>query len=118
MNVTLGEPMAVKQVELPKTRSAKEDERQQGMVASLKAEIELLKDLDHPNIVMYLGTDSVSPSTSVALTESFEQALRKHQNICPSSSNTFLVARLVESFELMARCAAFVLSLVYALING
>jgi hypothetical protein len=25
------------------------------MVSSLKAEIELLKDLDHPNIVLYLG---------------------------------------------------------------
>lgn len=56
LNVTNGEMLAVKQVELPKTRSDKDDARQQGMVASLKAEIELLKDLDHPKIVQYLGS--------------------------------------------------------------
>lgn len=54
-NITAAEFIAVKQVELPKTRSDKEDLRQQGMVASLKAEIELLKDLEHPRIVEYLG---------------------------------------------------------------
>jgi serine/threonine protein kinase len=54
-NITAAEFIAVKQVELPKTRSDKEDLRQQGMVASLKAEIELLKDLEHPKIVEYLG---------------------------------------------------------------
>ena len=55
MNVTTGDMLAVKQVELPKTRSDKDDLRQQGMVFSLKAEIELLKDLDHAKIVQYLG---------------------------------------------------------------
>lgn len=60
LNVTNGDMLAVKQVELPKTRSDKDDARQQGMVASLKAEIELLKDLDHPKIVQYLG-ESILP---------------------------------------------------------
>lgn len=54
-NVTAGEAIAVKQVELPRTASDKEDARLQGMVSSLKAEIELLKDLSHDNIVEYLG---------------------------------------------------------------
>lgn len=58
LNVTTGDMLAVKQVELPKTRSDKDDARQQGMVSSLKAEIELLKDLDHAKIVQYLGTSA------------------------------------------------------------
>jgi mitogen-activated protein kinase kinase kinase len=59
LSVTTGETIAVKQVEMPRTYSDKEDQRTKGMISSLKAEIELLKDLDHPNIVLYLGTLSV-----------------------------------------------------------
>lgn len=55
LSVTTGETIAVKQVEMPRTFSDKEDQRIKGMISSLKAEIELLKDLDHPNIVLYLG---------------------------------------------------------------
>lgn len=55
LSVTTGETIAVKQVEMPRTYSDKEDQRTKGMISSLKAEIELLKDLDHPNIVLYLG---------------------------------------------------------------
>ncbi|KDQ07600.1 hypothetical protein BOTBODRAFT_119827 [Botryobasidium botryosum FD-172 SS1] len=47
--------MAVKQVELPKTISDQDDRRQGSMVNALKAESDTLKDLDHPNIVQYLG---------------------------------------------------------------
>lgn len=54
-SVNTGETIAVKQVELPKSQHDKDDARTKGMVQSLKAEIELLKDLDHPNIVLYLG---------------------------------------------------------------
>lgn len=53
--MTTGETIAVKQVEMPRSFSDKEDQRIKGMISSLKAEIELLKDLDHPNIVLYLG---------------------------------------------------------------
>lgn len=42
---------------MPRTYSDKEDQRTKGMISSLKAEIELLKDLDHPNIVLYLGQE-------------------------------------------------------------
>lgn len=55
LSVTTGETIAVKQVEMPRSFSDKEDQRIKGMISSLKAEIELLKDLDHPNIVLYLG---------------------------------------------------------------
>jgi hypothetical protein len=60
LSVTTGETIAVKQVEMPRTFSDKEDQRTKGMISSLKAEIELLKDLDHPNIVLYLGAFSFS----------------------------------------------------------
>jgi mitogen-activated protein kinase kinase kinase len=45
--------MAVKQVELP-TGSAPNQERKKSMLSALELEIELLKDLQHENIVQYL----------------------------------------------------------------
>ena len=47
--------IAVKQIELPKTDSDRDDKRQVSVVEALKLESETLKDLDHPNIVQYLG---------------------------------------------------------------
>ena len=55
LNVTTGEMIAVKQVEIPKTASDRDDSRQVSVVEALKLESETLKDLDHPNIVQYLG---------------------------------------------------------------
>ena len=55
LNATTGEMIAVKQVELPRTASDKDDTRQVSVVEALKLESETLKDLDHPNIVSYLG---------------------------------------------------------------
>lgn len=55
LNATTGDMIAVKQVEMPRTASDREDARQSGMIEALKSEIALLKDLDHPNVVMYLG---------------------------------------------------------------
>jgi serine/threonine protein kinase len=54
LNATTGEMIAVKQVEIPRTASDKNDTRQT-VVDALKLESETLKDLDHPNIVTYLG---------------------------------------------------------------
>lgn len=55
LNATTGEMIAVKQVEIPRTASDKDDSRQVTVVEALKLESETLKDLDHPNIVQYLG---------------------------------------------------------------
>ena len=55
LNATTGEMIAVKQVEAPRTASDKSDTRQVTGVEALKLESEILKDLDHPNIVQYLG---------------------------------------------------------------
>ena len=53
LNVTTGEMMAVKQVEVPKYSA--QDENVMNMVEALESEMATLKDLDHPNIVQYLG---------------------------------------------------------------
>lgn len=53
MDASTGLLMAVKQVELPSGSSANED-RKQSMLDALEREIELLKDLQHENIVQYL----------------------------------------------------------------
>lgn len=45
----------MKQVELPKTASDQNDGRQLQVVEALMSESDTLKDLDHPNIVQYLG---------------------------------------------------------------
>lgn len=55
LNATTGEMIAVKQVEMPRTASDKDDSRQVSVVEALKLESETLKDLDHPHIVQYLG---------------------------------------------------------------
>ncbi|KAF7323000.1 STE11-like protein [Mycena chlorophos] len=53
MDAATGLLMAVKQVELP-TGSAPNQERKKSMLSALEREIELLKDLQHVNIVQYL----------------------------------------------------------------
>lgn len=55
LNATTGDLIAVKQVEIPKTDADRDDKRQVSVVEALKLESETLKDLDHPNIVQYLG---------------------------------------------------------------
>ncbi|CAG8493761.1 7045_t:CDS:10 [Paraglomus occultum] len=54
LNSVTGELMAVKQVELPTGQSDKED-RKQSMLDALQREISFLKELQHENIVQYLG---------------------------------------------------------------
>ncbi|CAR29712.1 ZYRO0G15290p [Zygosaccharomyces rouxii] len=53
LNVTTGEMMAVKQVEVP--RYGSQNEAIISTVEALRAEVSTLKDLDHLNIVQYLG---------------------------------------------------------------
>ncbi|WVR04740.1 hypothetical protein IAU60_001751 [Kwoniella sp. DSM 27419] len=67
LNVTTGDMMAVKQVELPATERDRNDKRQLGMVKALRDEIELLKDLEHKNIVAYLGYETSEEFLSIFL---------------------------------------------------
>ncbi|WRT65025.1 uncharacterized protein IL334_001966 [Kwoniella shivajii] len=57
MDAHSGLLMAVKQVELP-TGSARNEDRKQSMVSALEREIELLKELQHENIVQYLDSSA------------------------------------------------------------
>jgi serine/threonine protein kinase len=54
-NVVSGEVIAVKQVEIPRTKSDRLDVHQNDMVDALYREIAMLRDLDHEYIVQYLG---------------------------------------------------------------
>ena len=50
--------MAVKQVEVPSNENSEINKKKTTMVTALKHEIDLLRDLKHPNIVQYLGSNS------------------------------------------------------------
>lgn len=65
LNATTGEMIAVKQVEIPRSASDKNDARQITVVEALKSESETLKDLDHPNIVQYLGFEETPDNLSM-----------------------------------------------------
>ncbi|EIN14140.1 kinase-like protein [Punctularia strigosozonata HHB-11173 SS5] len=82
LNATTGEMIAVKQVEIPRTLSDKEDTRQVSVVEALKSESETLKDLDHPHIVQYLGFEETPSFLSIFLEYvpggSIGSCLRKH----------------------------------------
>ncbi|KAI0274767.1 kinase-like domain-containing protein [Gloeopeniophorella convolvens] len=67
LNATTGEMIAVKQVEIPRTASDKNDTRQVTVVEALKLESETLKDLDHPHIVQYLGFEETPTFLSIFL---------------------------------------------------
>jgi mitogen-activated protein kinase kinase kinase len=65
LNATTGEMMAVKQVEMPRTASDLSDQRQTTVVQALKSESDTLKDLDHMNIVQYLGFEETPKHLSM-----------------------------------------------------
>lgn len=65
LNALTGELMAVKQVEMPS--AGKEDARKKSMVEALQREIELLKDMQHQNIVQYLGSSNEDDSLNIFL---------------------------------------------------
>jgi mitogen-activated protein kinase kinase kinase len=82
MNITTGEPIAVKQVEVNPKAAGQEKEKMREMVKSLDIEIDTMKDLDHPNIVSYLGCERKEFSISIFLEYipggSIGSCLRKH----------------------------------------
>jgi mitogen-activated protein kinase kinase kinase len=69
LNSTTGELFAVKQFENPIAASAsdRKDNRQMESVQAFKTEIEMLKDLDHPHIVQYLGFEETKTFLNIFL---------------------------------------------------
>ena len=59
MEAATGLLMAVKQVSLP-TGSGVNQERKKAMLSALEREIELLRELQHENIVQYHGAEAFS----------------------------------------------------------
>lgn len=58
LHAVTAELMAVKQVEMPSSGGTTMDVKKNNMIEALKHEITLLRDLKHPNIVQYLGSNS------------------------------------------------------------
>ena len=67
LNATTGEMIAVKQVEIPRTENDRNDSRQVTVVEALKLESETLKDLDHQNVVQYLGFEETPRYLSMSV---------------------------------------------------
>ncbi|KAL9106945.1 MAG: hypothetical protein Q9227_008068 [Pyrenula ochraceoflavens] len=82
MNATTGEFLAVKQVEVNQKAAHNDKDRVKDMVAALDQEIDTMKDLEHPNIVQYLGCERKEFSISIYLEYisggSVGSCLRKH----------------------------------------
>jgi Protein kinase domain len=82
MNMTTGELIAVKQVEVNPRAGGQERERLKEMVRSLDVEIDTMEPLEHPNIVSYLGCERKELSISIFLEYipggSIGSVLRKH----------------------------------------
>ncbi|KAK5684546.1 ATP binding [Elasticomyces elasticus] len=58
LHAVTAELMAVKQVEMPSGNNNAMDAKRNNMIEALNHEITLLRDLRHPNIVQYLGSNS------------------------------------------------------------
>lgn len=104
LNATTGEMIAVKQVEIPRTASDKSDTRQVSVVEALKLESETLKDLDHPNIVQYLGFEETPTFLSMYVGSSSSMMMMTQilMVLVIVSWNTFLVVLLPVVYASMA----------------
>ena len=82
MNMTTGELLAVKQVEVHHNAPNADPAKIREMVKALDIEIDTMKDLDHVNIVQYLGCERKDYSISIFLEYisggSVGSCLRKH----------------------------------------
>jgi mitogen-activated protein kinase kinase kinase len=82
MNMTTGELIAVKQVEVNAKAAGQDKEKIKEMVRALDIEIETMQHLDHPNVVSYLGCERKEYSISIFLEYisggSIGSCLRKH----------------------------------------
>ncbi|CAI6338427.1 unnamed protein product [Periconia digitata] len=82
MNITTGELIAVKQVEVNPKAAGSDKDKMKELVKSLDQEIITMQDLDHPNIVQYLGSEKKDYSISIFLEYisggSVGSCIRKH----------------------------------------
>lgn len=83
INLTTGDLLAVKQVEVNQRAAAGQDkEKMKEMVSALDQEIDTMQHLEHPNIVQYLGCERKEYSISIFLEYisggSVGSCLRKH----------------------------------------
>lgn len=82
INTTTSEFIAVKQVEVNPNKAGNDKEKIRDMVRSLNQEIDTMQDLDHENIVQYLGCERKEYSISIFLEYisggSVGSCLRKH----------------------------------------
>lgn len=82
MNITTGELIAVKQVEVNAKAAGQDKDKIKELVKSLDQEIDTMQHLDNPNIVQYLGCERKEYSISIFLEYisggSVGSCLRKH----------------------------------------
>ena len=82
MNLTTGDLLAVKQVEVNHKTAGSDKEKMTELVAALDQEIDTMQHLEHPNIVQYLGCEKKEFSISIFLEYipggSIGSCLRKH----------------------------------------
>ena len=82
MNLTTGDFLAVKQVEVNQKAAGHDKDKMKEMVSALDQEIDTMQHLEHPNIVQYLGCERKEYSISIFLEYisggSVGSCLRKH----------------------------------------
>ena len=82
VNLTTGDLLAVKQVEVNQKAAGQDKDKMKEMVAALDQEIDTMQHLEHPNIVQYLGCEKKEYSISIFLEYipggSIGGCLRKH----------------------------------------
>ncbi|KAL8708800.1 MAG: hypothetical protein Q9220_006361 [cf. Caloplaca sp. 1 TL-2023] len=82
INLTTGDLLAVKQVEVNQKIAGQDKEKMKEMVSALDQEIDTMQHLEHPNIVQYLGCERKDFSISIFLEYisggSVGGCLRKH----------------------------------------
>ncbi|KAM0798652.1 hypothetical protein BDR22DRAFT_808597 [Usnea florida] len=67
INLTTGDLLAVKQVEVNQKIAGQDKDKMKEMVAALDQEIDTMQHLEHPNIVQYLGCERKEFSISIFL---------------------------------------------------
>ena len=67
INLTTGDFLAVKQVEVNQKAAGQDKDKMKEMVSALDQEIDTMQHLEHPNIVQYLGCERKEYSISIFL---------------------------------------------------